>query len=217
MKKLLLYPITCLTLAFGATQAQAQSDSPITIGPKLGLAYTWIGYDGEDAPDNQNGRIGLQAGGFITYSTESLLGFTAEVMYSGKGTSYDVGSLKIRQNLHYVDIPLMARIFFNHTGALRPNLFIGPSLNFLVKAEGDVSNGTNNNTQLEDFTKDCNSFEFGGVAGLGLNIKTMGTQWLNFDVRYNMGFTNYNKTADGVDLDGRNNGVVLSVGYGFGL
>ena len=192
------------------TQA-AKAQSTITIGPKVGASYSWI--SGKDATSDQDGRVGLVAGGFLTYSSDKMLGFTAEVFYAGKGTSYKSDGDKTTILFHYVDVPLLLKIFLSKTGSVRPNIFLGPSANFLVKAEGKNDAG-----DKTDITSSFKSFELGAVGGIGVNIKTLENQWLNFDVRYNYGITNLSDVEIAGETSKTHNiGVVLAASYAFGF
>ncbi len=216
MKKFALIPALALLLAF-AQHAQAQYT--VTVGPKAAIGGTW--FSGADAPDNQEFKPGVQVGGFLTYSTENILGFTIEAMYAQKGyrSNYNTSTnTDYVQRLHYVEVPVLLRFFFGDDGAkVRPNLFVGPSFNFLAQARQTATN--RENTVSNTNTTDYKAFELGGVLGGGLNIRTMDNQWLDVNLRFNQGLTNINdsRTEPRAGDQYMNSGVLFSVGYGWGI
>lgn len=197
MKKLLTIPLLFLAvLSYGQSQ--------ITIGPKAGLALNSL--VGSDVPDAVKSDIGYNAGAFLTYSSETHFGFTVEATYTQRGAKADILGETVHLKYNYLEVPILARYFFGN-GTIRPSIFLGPSLNFLLSAKsGD-----------EDVKSGTTSFDFVGVVGAGLNIKTLENQWLNIDVRYNRGFISTDKEVNGVTPKSYNQGAILAVGYGFGI
>lgn len=197
MKKLLTIPLLFLAaLSYGQSQ--------ITVGPKAGLGLTSV--VGSDVPDGVKSDLGYALGGFLTYSSEKNFGFTVEATYTRRGAKYEVLGETVHLKYNYIEVPLLARYFFS-SGAVRPSVFIGPSLNFLLSAKSDDV----------DIKSSTTSFDFVGVVGAGVNIKTMSNQWLNIDVRYNRGFISTDKEVNGSTPKSYNQGAILAVGYGFGI
>lgn len=197
---------------------QAMAQYTVAIGPKIGLGGSWI--SGKDAPSNQDVKVAPVVGGFLTYSSANILGFTIEAQYNQKGARFNnvANNTDYAQRLHYVEIPALVRFFFGSDGAkVRPNLFIGPSFNFLVKATQIAMNSDNSATRAN--TDSFKNFELGAHAGGGLNIRMTDNQWLDLNLRYMQGLTNINdvKTVPGRDDSIMNSGLLFSVGYGFGI
>lgn len=216
MKKFAI--VSALGLLFAVSQ-NSFAQYTVTVGPKIGFGGTWL--SGAQAPNNQEFKPAVTAGGFLTYSTENILGFTIEAVYNQKGfrTNYNQATgTDYVQRLHYVEIPTLLRFFFGEDGAqIRPNLFIGPSFNFLVKAGQTTTNEdrTNSATNTDSFKP----FELGAHVGGGLNIRTTDNQWIDLNLRFTQGLTNINDVRT-EPLRGDqflNSGVLFSVGYGFGI
>ena len=227
MKKALLSLFILLPLLSSA-------QSTVTIGPKAGVGYSFL--TGGDQPPNSKFYTGFAAGGFITVSGNSRFGFTGELLFARKGTTYSVdvpasgntaaytgtGTLKFQ----YIDIPLLFRVFAgNPESRVRPNFFIGPSLNFLLSSKFKVeAMGQSDELDWKNVTP---GFDLGAVVGLGVNIKTADRQWFNVDVRYNQSVTTASQTGS-FSSNGQtaqvtkagtfyNAGVLVNVGYGFGI
>lgn len=194
-----------------------QAQSYVTFGPKIGVGHSF--FTGGDQPENQKLYPGLVAGGFLTVSGQSHWGLTVEAMYAARGAHWEPGNREVLQRFQYLDVPVYVRYFFNETGnAVRPNVFLGASANFMTKAKvkGDDAS--------DDYivnTDNWRRFDVGLLAGLGVNIRTYENQWLNLDARYNQGLRKVakdnNDAFDNSAPNLYNGGVVLSVGYGFGI
>lgn len=214
MKKLVLLPLLALTLAF-AQQAQAQYT--VAIGPRVGMGGSWL--SGKDAPNNQDLKVMPSVGGFLTYSSENIFGFTVEANYTQMGWRRSQDNIDAIQRLHYFSLPVLARFFFGADGAqIRPNLFIGPSFNFLVKGAAIVDDN-NSDQKTTTNTDDFKTFDLGAHIGGGLNIRVNDNQWLDLNVRYMQGLTNINDSKSPALRDNKymNSGVMVSVGYGWGI
>ena len=115
-------------------------------------------------------------------------------------------------NLNYIQAPLLFTFFFGRFGdRLRPKLFVGPSLNFLVSAkdkDGNSINGPNN-------ARYYNIFDLGITGGAGLNYELSRKIWLNYDVRYGLGLIDVAR-PDNVNLKNRNLGINLGLSFPLG-
>lgn len=210
----------CLLLAICLQTNAAFGQSNIKVGPRISLGTTW--WNGDDASSNQVFKPGLELGGFLTYSTSRAFGLSVELSYAQKGYRSEVDnspSLENRvQRLHYVSLPILLKFFLTEDGPIRPKLFVGPQLGYLVKASVDYDDdilANNNKTNTEDFTP----FEIGVVAGVGVNIKTNETEWLDINLRYTQGLNNINNNPNTAPANAeyKNAGAWLSIGYGWGI
>ena len=87
-------------------------------------------------------------------------------------------------NLNYIQAPILATFFFGRFGdKLRPKVFLGPSLNFLVGARDKNGNNINGDANNRIY----NPFDLGLTFGGGLNYRLQRKIWLNLDVRYGLG------------------------------
>lgn len=171
----------------------------VSIGPKVGVNFSTL-----TDVDEAESRVGLQAGGFLVYSIVEHFGVSLDAVYSQQGANSKNSNNEV--HLDYIQIPLLANIFFNQYGDdFRPKISIGPSLGILTSAKGTF-------VEKDDF----NSTDFGIVAGLGFNYKVGEKKWLNVDARYGMGASEVFK-MDIPENDIKNSYFTLTIGLAFGV
>jgi hypothetical protein len=198
-----------ITISIGAF-AQG-SDRTWSIGPEVGVNFSKWGGDADESDYN----TGLLAGGFITYSIRETYGFTAKILFSQKGAAGDgfyegeEGDTKL--HLNYIEIPVLARVFFNREGTVRPNVFLGPSFGFLTGAKVKLEDG--DYESIDNYDDAFNTFDLGLAAGLGLNIRVAEEMYLIVDARYTYGLSDISIGSGTVN----NQAVALSAGLSFGI
>jgi hypothetical protein len=214
MKKQIFKASALFLLALLATvTAYAQgSDRVWSIGPEVGVNFSKWGGDA----DESDYKAGLVAGGFVTYSIRDTYGFTAKVLFSQKGAAYteDGGlgdDVDVKTQLNYIEIPILARVFFNREGDVRPNVFLGPSFGFLTGAKFKVED--EDYEDIEDYKDSFNTFDAGLAAGLGLNIRVGGEMYLIVDARYTYGLSDIGKGSGSFN----NQAVAVTAGLSFGI
>lgn len=183
MKKLIL--ITIMLFSMTAVM-QAQS---IRFGVKAGANFA--NQNGDDVPDvDKEGITSYHAG--IVAEVKLLDGFAIqpELLYSTQGASYKNAGEEFKNELGYLSIPVVAKIGLSKS----LNLELGPQASFLLNERKNFDPG------------DANTFEFGVVGGLGLNI----TKNLFIQARYGLGLTEATK-----DADIKNSTIQLSAGIMF--
>lgn len=207
-----LFTISFLTMA-GAlalvSQVQAQGGKVWSIGPEVGVNFSKYG---RDAGPNDL-KTGIVAGFFVTHSIVNNFGITAKFLLSQRGAQYATPSapnVTTKQTLNYLEVPILGRFFLTSQGKFRPNLFVGPSFNFLLSGTnkvGDTDPG---------FTKEnYNSFDFGLTGGLGLNFAIADETRILLDARYVYGLSNINKIASNPNSNNQTINVSLGVQFGF--
>lgn len=201
-----------------STGAFAQgSDRVWSIGPEVGVNFSKLGRDADDS----DYKTGLIAGGFVTYSIRDMYGFTVKVLYSQRGAAYSDEFLgedvDIKTRLNYIEIPVLARVFFNREGTVRPNVFLGPTFGFLTGAQIKANDGDYENYEdvfeVDDYKDVYNTFDFGVAAGLGLNIKVGEEMYFVIDARYTYGLSDIAKGGS----EANNQAVAVSAGLSFGI
>lgn len=183
MKKVFLIAIVVLGLS---TTLQAQS---IRFGVKAGANFA--NQNGDDVPDvDKEGITSYHAG--LVAEVKLLDGFAIqpELLYSTQGASYKNAGEEFKNELGYLSIPVVAKIGLSKS----VNLELGPQASFLLNERKNFDPG------------DANTFEFGVVGGLGLNI----TKNLFIQARYGLGLTEATK-----DADIKNSTIQLSAGIMF--
>lgn len=156
----------CIVLCAFSMAAQAQ----IRAGVKGGGNLSFLIFDPE-VPDSDLGPIaGFHLGGFIHYSFADNLGVQAELLYStqgGKSESSD-GSFEIRDRLNYLMLPIL----FKFTSESGFTAEIGPSFNFLLKAEEtqEFSSGNQSASTTEDIDNLLTGLDLMLAIGLGYEL-----------------------------------------------
>lgn len=185
--------------------ASAQKEN-ISIGPMVGAAYSTLPNLGSNALTTKY-KVGPTAGVFVNYSIKEHFALSANVLYTRWGTKIETPTPAANLNLDYIHVPILATYFFGNDmgpGAVRPKLFLGPSVSFLT---GTSSNVLNNQA--------FRNVDIGATAGAGVNIGFARQQWLNIDLRYNLGFSKV--YTDPILSKVHNQSFSLLVGYSFAL
>jgi opacity protein-like surface antigen len=189
-------------LSFGA-RAQ-YGDRIWSIGLEVGPNFSKYGWDGKDS----DFKTGFLLGGNLTYSIRNTYGFTGKVLYAQKGAKE--GSTK--STLNYVEVPVVARLFFNEKGPFRPNIFAGPSFGFLTGVKAQTGNG--DKVTVDNYKDTFKTFDFGLTGGLGLNYEIAPETHILVDIRYTYGLTDVSKT----NSSSVNNQVVsVTAGFSIGI
>lgn len=211
--------VTVLGLALlGALQAAPAQAQGVEIGVKGGVNLAKFG--GKDASSfiNPSNLTGYTVGGFLNFGTGSILSFQPELLYTLKGTSYQIAGMSADLKLGYVDVPLLAVLRTPLQGAMpiRPYLLAGPVLSFRADCSGKVSNdnGAVSGKCGDDTTVKTTDvgLTFGG--GLGL---PMGAGSLLLDARYGMGLSKVFDADDSADVKNRALSFTLGYSIRFGL
>ena len=183
MKKLILVAIMLFSIA---TVVQAQS---IRFGIKAGANFA--NQNGDDVPDvSKEGITSYHAGLVSEIKLMDRFAIQPELLYSTQGASYKYAGEEFKNELGYLSIPVLAKIYLSESLSLE----LGPQASFLLKDRKNFNPG------------DANTFEFAAVGGLGLNI----TKNLFVQARYGLGLTEATK-----DADIKNTTIQLSAGIMF--
>ena len=214
MKKVVLV----LFAVAGFTGVKAQN---VSFGPIAGFNHSWI--TGTSQSDREF-NAGFTVGARLTYSIDPHWAIGADAVFSNEGfrAKNMISQTQFTNNtdLNYIRIPLKATYFFGELGdKLRPKLYLGPSLGFLVggKTELETRNMTtgatiNTKTNSRDNYK---SFDAGAIIGTGFNYRIGSSTWLNFDLSYTNGFMDISKSVSTWNSN-RNFGVGLGVTFPIG-
>ncbi len=176
-----------------------------SIGPEAGIS---ISSYGKDAGSNDS-KVGAVAGGFITYSIVNTFAITAKLLYYQKGATF--ASTDTKQTLHYLEVPVIGRLFLNKEGSFRPNIFLGPSFGFLNGASQKV--GTNDREKIDSYKNVYNNVDVGITGGVGFNFLIANETYFILDARYTHGLSDISKAVGDVN----NNSLALTAGLSFGF
>lgn len=192
MKKLAIV----LVLLF-STSVFAQG---LAFGVKGGINYATL--SGEDI-DDASYKLGFAVGAVAAFDVMDMVAIQGEVLYSMKGAE-DYPATGQSTDLTYIEIPVLLKYSIPMAGMIAPNFFVGPSLGILLTAE-------DNEVDVKENTK---SMDYGIVFGAGVDFD-LGTGKVTVDARYNYGLTSIDDS--GAELDVKNGGISVMVGYLFGI
>jgi hypothetical protein len=226
MKKIVL---ACALMACMAATAQAQrKGSGFALGIKGGVNMTTLRtgpfirdgqYDGQTLSENLSeswdSRNGLTGGVFMRFGR--TLYFQPEVLYSGRGGTYNVQVLDnsgrpvgtpqaVKVNINSIDLPLLVGL---KLGPLRAHA--GPMASYIIDSNERVRDAIRRYTD-EGADEAFNSAIWGYQIGGGL---TLGS--LTLDVRYENGLSNLRKnhtsTSSGNPFTQRTQGWQATLGF----
>jgi hypothetical protein len=165
--------------------------------------------------DNTQLKLGFQAGGMISLDFIPKVSIQTEILYSLQGTGFDTDSddFSYRWDLHYLQVPVLAKIYLTDN----LNIQVGPSFNFLLGASsaGNLDSGFDFLDDLiGDFTTgdiddSFSNADIAAVLGIGYDINNV-----TVALRYNLSLTNINDIEND-DEKWRNQVINLSLGYYF--
>ena len=221
MKKMMMM----LVMATAALTASAQNEvGQLTLQPKIGLNLANLtnvevisnSFTHETESGNMKGdfAFGVEA----EYGITEKFSVAAGILYSRQGT--DFGTLKIyggpggsasegwdknQYNLAYLNIPVVANLYFAKGWAIKAGIQPG----FLLSAKQKVDGIGTLKSSDDDIKDGYKSFDLSIPLGLSYEYEKV-----VFDARYNLGVTKVNKEGD---LSCKNSVVQFTVGYKFAL
>jgi hypothetical protein len=197
----------------GLNLANAGGDADL-LGAALGTGLesqvggTWI--------SNKKMRTAFDGGIGFSFTGAGIMGGAVEVHYAARGLKWDFletsgsGALvKTTMRLNYVEVPILLQITPESSGSVRPVFVLGPvvgfraSSNFVVESGGSV-----------DLSSGMKSTYFGGVAGVGMRVRTVGGSAFLLQARFLMGFSNL---IDDPTVKIRPQDFAILAGYSIGL
>ena len=166
MKKKLLISAILIVLSFSA-QAQL-----LQIGVKAGLNYANF-----SRTEIQTDAITSYHAGLVAeIKLLDKFSIQPELLYTTQGASYENAGQEFKNELGYIAIPVLAKIYLSDSFSLE----LGPQASFLL-SEKDKFNA-----------KDSNTFDFGLAAGLGFKI----TKNIFIQGRYVLGLSEVSAEAE---------------------
>jgi len=174
------------------SSAQYNTMSEWYIGPSVGASMSTISLMPKlvDKLYSQGKTMGLTT----RYISENHFGFQIDLNYFEAGWKEDLSGLKkaseysYARKLNFVEVPFLMHAY---TGSENTRVFlnVGPKFSYLLSESEDVRDLTINN-QLRDHNKTIdNPFQYGIVAGAGLEFH-LKRSVLGLEGRYCYGLTN---------------------------
>jgi len=203
MKRIVI--VVVLMLVFAITAVAQDVVTGITAkGIKGGI--NMAKHTGSDTDENHKGSTDFAVGIFATYTLMAHIALQPELFYTVKGWKWDGAMYSETGKSAYLEIPVLAKYMIAMQGNIRPNIYAGPALAFLLSAkydwETEIASGS------EDIKDDSKSTEFSLVFGGGTDI-AIGNGIATVDVRYTLGLTKID------DSNAKNSVISILAGYGF--
>jgi hypothetical protein len=192
-----------LVTVAAATDASAQG---IEYGVKGGVNLADLQASGDDEA-SFDFRIGLVAGGFVSWPLGGRLEFQPEVLYVQKGAKTDALGGTSTQKLDYLDVPLLVSYRIRGSRERNLSVFGGPSVGVRLRARSNASFA--GGSFEEDVKDQIKTTDFAVVGGLAYHRGR-----LVFDGRCSWGFTDIDKET-GDDVEIRNRGISFLAGWKF--
>lgn len=166
MKKTILVTALFIVISFSA-QAQL-----LQIGAKVGLNYA--NFSGTDI--QTDAITSYHAGLIAEIKLLDKFAIQPELLYTTQGASYDNAGTEFKNELGYIAIPVLAKIYLSKSFSLE----LGPQASFLLSQKNNFD------------VADPNTFEFAVDAGLSFKI----TKNIFLQGRYVLGLTDVTPNAD---------------------
>lgn len=186
-----------LLLAFGQMSAQK-----LSYGLQGGANFAVQSSIG-DLYNNDDVRVGFQAGGFGNYSFSDNFSLQTEVNYTQNGSQNE----EVKNSYDYISVPVLANYSLtqskNELWTL--SLYAGPYVSFLVNAESEFDNKELSDI---DLTGNTNETEFGVTYGFSVRHPVYNHN-ISLNVRFGMGLTDYDKN----DSDPKNKYFGVGIAY----
>jgi len=179
-------------------------------GAKLALNRTSIKTDDSDVNNYLKGKLGFEVGFMGEYMFNDNLALASELKYATAGDYLEMSisgmDVKSHVNTSYLQIPVMARYYFNESLSLEA----GPQIGFLLSAKYDTETSFNGNTVSDsgDMKDQFNSTDFGLNVGAGYKMEN----GLFINLRYTLGLSDIDKDENSTS---KNNSIQFGVGYFF--
>jgi hypothetical protein len=205
MKRILL---SGALLAATAGAAHAQSPS---FGIKAGASLTNITGSYTTGGADFKNKFGFHGGLVANLPISDIFSIQPELLYSMKGYKstgidpYYAATANVKQTLHYIDVPVLARI---NAGGLF--FEAGPQVGYLVAAKWSLDGDGNVPTRSYSGRDNLRKVDFGYAAGLGYQLPN----GPGIGLRYNGGFKNIFNTYEGAGA--RNSAFQLYLSYKLG-
>lgn len=207
MKKLFLISAVCGSLLAGSQAVTAQDN--LSLGVTGNFGHTWMK---DDVSNEFKPALGI--GMRLVYSANAHIGIGGDIKFSAEGAKREAGAVDINTNLNYIRLNPQFLYFFGDYGqAVRPKIFVGPSLGFLVG--GKIKSTADNVTVKADSKDYYKSFDLGALVGAGVNYRISPGMWLNIELGYTHGLLDQTK-SDANTAYNRNLSAGVGITWGIG-
>lgn len=204
--------------------AQTHYKASLYVGMKGGVELSKMFFN----PNvKQKFPMGATAGLTFRYIEEAHFGLQAEVNFAQRGWQYNFeeAPYSYRRTLNYIDIPVLAHIYFGRRGRFFFNA--GPQVSFLLSDSYSANFDIYDFRSLPDFPKNdrTNSqftavpdhkLDYGICAGLGAEFNVASRHIVSVEARFYYGLGNLYKSEHAVMFRASNQmGIGVTAGYWF--
>ena len=152
---------------------------------------------------NENNFYGFNVGIYTQVLQSRALALQLELLYTTKGTKADneASPQSAKYNLSYLELPVLAAIRLGGAGEVHVGAYASYLLNAKIAYSSILPNGF---TKITD--TDLKSFDYGLIAGLGVNVGNA-----QVGVRYNLGLASIANTNNAVLILGSSRIISASI------
>jgi hypothetical protein len=167
----------------------AFAQRPISLGLRGGVNFASDAFTGITPTPDVSSRTGFGFGGVAEMGLSDLIYLQAEPRYIQKGTKISFAGQTFSWTLKvdYFEIPVSLLAKFG-AGAVKPYIFAGPTISFLLSAKTESDS-------IRDIKDQTESNEFSLDVGAGVAFTVAPKTSLTGDVRYSLGLTKLNKPS----------------------
>ncbi|MEO7274593.1 MAG: porin family protein [Vicinamibacterales bacterium] len=196
--------ITLAAMCGAVAPAAAQG---LTYGVKGGVTLATLAEEDDGDAVSFDNRLGLVAGGFVTWPLGARLALQPEALFTQKGAKVEEGGGTLTQQLDYLDVPVLIQYRLSGSDARHLSVFGGPAIGFKLRARSRASFG--GTSVEEDVSDQVTSTDLSIVGGVGYHRGR-----LSIEGRYAWGVSDIDKdTADDVTI--RTRGISFLAGWRF--
>ena len=219
-----------LLLVVAATAAPAHAQFVQSYGVRVGVNSSHVTFDLLDGDDAFDSRFGFQVAAFAELGAPLFpVSALIEVEYAQRGyeTSYtltsptgeDEGTQTASTTLHYLSVPLLARVRLPGALMVTPYAVAGPRIDVLAGYDpGEIGclTVTGDCSEIDPvrdpFPELFPTMSFSGVVGAGVALSELIGPEVRAEVRYSLGLTDLN---DGEALEMKNRGLDFAIVLAF--
>jgi hypothetical protein len=193
---------------------QAEEDKTgrerIELGISAGIDFGMIGGSELDDPGvDYSGKFGFTGGVISSLRMTELFSVQVEGNYASKNIRGDTPfpSSSAEVSIKYLEFPALIRVNMPVSPTIAPYFYAGPALSVMVDADASYDDGRH----LERDER-VETLDIGLMLGAGSAVNLGLSGSLTFDVRYNLGLRNRNRSATS-ESEVLNRAIYLTVGY----